>query len=261
MTLSAAGYAWTYPNPDGTETAVIADQNGRPLALKCTQTILVSKENAETIYAPVSGGTAYEPTNSLGHFVKLAWEIQPTSFTITCWPDTVWEDDDTPSKTVICQESAFYAWQGGYVYEIAAQWGKDSTGYEGSANYYVYITDDVHTHITALTPQTVDDPVTGYCGNTWTTIRIDEEKYGFWGSNSVTLTDILVNLDYKPEKVCKCRPEFYVDTEFGNDYGVNLSSGYVRCEKGQADLTAEQVKQISDILQWAKTADQELMIN
>lgn len=261
LTLTSAGFDWTYPNPDGTATSVIADQNGRPLAWEFTQTILVSKENAETIYAPVSGSTVYEPINSLGYFVKLAWEMQPTSVSVTCWPDTVWEDENTPSKSVICQESAFYAWQGGFVYEITAEWFYKPAGYHGSAVYYVYITDDAHTHTTALLPQTVADPITGYCGNTWTTIRVGEQKYGFWGSNSVALTDILVNLDYKPEKVCKCRPEFYVDTDFGSDYGVNLNSGYVRCEKGQADLTAEQVKQIEEILQWAQTTDTRLMIN
>lgn len=262
LNLYPDGFDWTYPNPDGTVTSVIADQNGRPLAWEFTQTILVSKENAETIYAPIPGSTAYEPTNSLGYFVKLAWEMQPSSVSITCWPDTVWEDANTPEKSVITQdEAAFYAWQGGYIYEISAEWGKNSTGYKGSANYYVYITDDTHTHMTAVSPQTVADPITGYCGNTWTTIRVGEQKYGFWGSNSVALTDILVNLDYKPEKVCKCRPEFYVDTDFGSDYGVNLNSGYVRYEKGQADLTAEQVKQIEEILQWAQTTDTRLMIN
>ena len=115
--------------------------------------------------------------------------------------------------------------------------------------------------MTALSPQTVADPITGYCGNTLTTIRCGEQEYTFWGSNSVTLTDILVNLEYKQEKLCKCRPEFYVDTDFGSDYGVNLNSGYVRCEKGQADLTAEQVKQIEDILQWAKTTDTQFVID
>lgn len=262
LTLTPAGFDWTYPNPNGTETSVIADQNGRPLSLESTQTILVSKKNAETIYAPIPGGIAYEPTNSLGYFVKLAWEIQPASVSVTCWPDAVWEDAKTPEESVITQDdAAFYAWQGGFVYEITAEWFYKPVGYHGSANYYVYITDDAHTHMTALSPQTVADPITGYCGNTWTTIRVEDQKYGFWGSNSVTLTDILVNLDYKPEKVCKCRPEFYVDTEFGSDYGVNLNSGYVRCEKGQADLTAEQVKQMEEILQWAKTFGPELVIN
>ena len=73
--------------------------------------------------------------------------------------------------------------------------------------------------------------------------------------NSVTLTDILLNLDYNPVRVCKCLPEYTVDTEFGKGYGINLSEGYVRCEKGQADLPRGQTEQIADIIRWAETTN------
>lgn len=106
-----------------------------------------------------------------------------------------------------------------------------------------------HSHQLAQQPQTVEDPVTGYCGNTLTTVYLGEEIYTFWGGDSVTLTDILINLDYKPEKVCRCLPEFTVDTEFKTGYGVNLTEGYVRCADGQADLTAQQVQCIQQIIE------------
>lgn len=110
-----------------------------------------------------------------------------------------------------------------------------------------------HTHQSAAEEQTVSDPVTGYCGNTITKIYFDEDKsYEFWGGESVTVTDILINLSYDKNKLCKCLPEYTVDTELGTGYGINLSAGYARCDKGQADLTAEQVDKLKDIVEWAK---------
>lgn len=103
-------------------------------------------------------------------------------------------------------------------------------------------------HEVAAEPQTVEDPVTGYCGNTATEVTLDGETYSFWGGDSVALTDIVVNLDYDPEAICRCLPEFTVDTEFGDGYGVNLTASYVRCEAGQAPLTAEQTETIRGVL-------------
>ena len=105
---------------------------------------------------------------------------------------------------------------------------------------------------TLVTPeQEVDDPFTGYCGNTQTTLYVDGKAYTFMGGHSVTLTDILLNLDYDPMKVCRCLPEYTVDTEFGTGYGIHLSEGYARSEKGQADLTREQIDAIREIINWA----------
>lgn len=104
-------------------------------------------------------------------------------------------------------------------------------------------------HEPAAEPQTVDDPVSGCCGNTVTEVTLDGETYSFWGDDSVTLTDIVINLAYDPEAVCKCLPEFTVDTEFGDGYGVNLTEHYVRCEAGQAPLTAEQAETIRGVIE------------
>ena len=47
--------------------------------------------------------------------------------------------------------------------------------------------------------------------------------------------------------------EYKVDTEFGSGYGISLRDhGYVRCDKGQAELTDEQYEQIKTIIEWAK---------
>ncbi|MCI8590158.1 MAG: hypothetical protein HFE77_05550 [Clostridiales bacterium] len=122
---------------------------------------------------------------------------------------------------------------------------------------------DNHAHTPAEEKQTVADPITGYCGNTQTTVSTtnffttvtdtDSFSYTFMGGKSVELTDILINLDYDPDKVCKCECEYNVDTEFGSGYGVNLHDSYARCEKGQADLTQEQVDTIANIIEWLPT--------
>lgn len=104
-----------------------------------------------------------------------------------------------------------------------------------------------HTHVPAERPQIVNDPVTGYCGNTVTKVTVDGEEHSFWGDDSVTLTDILINLVYDPE-VCRCAVEYTVDTEVGGGYGVNLTESFARCEAGQAALTAEQTETVRDIL-------------
>ena len=105
-----------------------------------------------------------------------------------------------------------------------------------------------HVHAPAAEPETVDDPVSGYCGNTVTTVTVDGETYSFWGSDSVDLTAILENLAYDPGRVCRCMAEFTVDTEFGTGYGVSLTENFARCEAGQADLTAEQAETIRGVL-------------
>ena len=116
-------------------------------------------------------------------------------------------------------------------------------------------TEDPHIHMTALTPQIVEDPVTGYCGNTWTRLYIDGKEYDFMYGYSVTLTDLLVNLDYDPGKVCRCMAQYRADTEFGTNYQIHLDYGFVRCDLGQADLTQDQIQTIADIVNWAETTN------
>lgn len=123
---------------------------------------------------------------------------------------------------------------------------------------FVYLDDKLawegHTHQLAENPQIVKDPITGYCGNTQTTVKIEGKEYTFMYDNSVALTDLLVNLDYNKYKVCKCLPQFQVVTEFGS-YGIHLTEGYARCEKGQAPLTREQINTIREIIEEVQSAD------
>lgn len=100
----------------------------------------------------------------------------------------------------------------------------------------------------------VEHEPAGYCGNTVTTVSREAWmgngpwEASFWGDDSVALTDLLLYLDYSGD-VCRCLPEYNVDTEFGTGYGVNLTEGYARHDGGQTDLTEEQVSQIREILE------------
>lgn len=111
-----------------------------------------------------------------------------------------------------------------------------------------------HSHQPAREDNVLPHEEAGYCGNTVTTVRQNERlndepwEVSFWGDDSVALTDLLLHLDHSGD-ICRCLPEYYVDTEFGEEsYGVSLSSGYARCGDGQVELTQEQIQLIQGIL-------------
>ncbi len=104
-----------------------------------------------------------------------------------------------------------------------------------------------HHHALSDTDHTLEHDPAGYCGNTVTTVSCEAWEVSFWGGDSVALTDLLLYLDYSGD-VCRCLPEYTVDTEFGTGYGVNLTEGYARHDGGQVPLTAEQVEEIRGIL-------------
>lgn len=97
----------------------------------------------------------------------------------------------------------------------------------------------------------VNYEASGYCGNTQTTVHIGEEKYTFMGVDSVTLTALLNDLEYKSE-CCKCLPEYIVNTEFGTGYGISLNEGYVRYSDKQTKLTKEQLETVKEIIERIK---------
>ncbi len=71
------------------------------------------------------------------------------------------------------------------------------------------------------------------------------------GSDSVMITDLLRYLDYSSD-ICKCLPEYIVDTEFGKGYGISLTEGYARYEGKQVSLTDGQIKTVTEIFERAK---------
>ncbi len=262
--LTLGGYDWTYETSGGKAVTTIADQTSRPLPASSLEPVSISHEYATSVYAyyPKTGG--YELTDHQSFLVQLYFENSPTSITYQCWEDAVWELPYIQANDVeyFREEPAFYAKWSGYIYEITATWEDTGRGYHGTAYYYVYIVagDDL-IHQVPTQAQTAEDPVTGYCGNTQTTLYIGDQTYTFMFGNSVALTDILVNLNYDPNRVCRCRPEYTVDTEFGTGYGINLTQGYARCEKGQAELTPEQIDLIAEIIEWAETTNCQYPLN
>lgn len=115
------------------------------------------------------------------------------------------------------------------------------------------IKDEDHTHEPEQKEQTVLSSITDYGRNTRTTIYFSEGKsYTFADSKSSELIDLLSNLEYDQGKICKCLPEYKVNAELENEYGINLSDGYARCDKGQAELTEEQINIMKEIIEWAE---------
>lgn len=74
-------------------------------------------------------------------------------------------------------------------------------------------------------------------------------QYSFMGVESAAVTYLLRNLEYT-EDICKCLPEYMVESEFGN-FGVSLKEGYARQGQKQAKLSQEQLDELTRIFIWA----------
>lgn len=109
--------------------------------------------------------------------------------------------------------------------------------------------DGGHSHDPAGEPESANDMEDGYCGNTSATVTLDGSVYTLPGSDAVTLTAILENLDYNSDDICSCSTEFTVETEIGTEYEVNLTEYFVRCDAGQAALTQKQADAIREIVE------------
>jgi len=75
-------------------------------------------------------------------------------------------------------------------------------------------------------------------------------QHSFMGVESAAATYILRNLEYT-EDICKCLPEYEVESEFG-DFGVSLKESYARQGQKQAKLTEAQISELTRIFQWAE---------
>ena len=219
-------YSWSCDNGNGTKSGICADSS-HPLEWQEFLVPMITADNT----------------------VELSFDVPPQNLTVRCWSDAYWGQVDAREEKPSVQGSTLELKKGGYIYEVIATWTGENLAAEGTVSYGFYVIREDHGHAPAENPQTVGDPYSGYCGNTMTTITLEGKEYTFMGSDSVYLTDLLLNLDYDPLRVCRCAPEFEVTTEFGGPYGINLSNAYARCDKGQADLTDEQVALIRKILE------------
>ena len=149
-------YTWSYDNGDGTQSGVCADSS-HPLEW---QEFLI-------------------PMTTSDDEVEFHFDVEPQEFTIRCWSDTYWGQMDAKEEKVTVNGNKLELKEGGYIYEVVATWTGENLTAEGTVHYGFYIVQDMHLHMSVLRPETVDDPVTGYCGNTMTTIILDGKPIRF----------------------------------------------------------------------------------
>ncbi len=178
------------------------------------------------------------PMTTTDDSIQLLFDVPPQEYTAICWPESCWGNWEAPGETLAPEGWSIQLKDGGFIYEVTAEWTGENLAAEGTVHYAFYV----------FRSQGVEAAAGGYCGNTQTTILLNGAEYVFWGDDSVYLTDLLRSLPYNPDKLCDCMAEFTVKTEFGGPYGVNLSEGYARCVEGQSALTDEQIDNIQMIL-------------
>jgi len=105
-----------------------------------------------------------------------------------------------------------------------------------------------HAHRAAEEAEEAEKTTGSYCGNTTATIHIGGESHTIAGSDAIALTDILRNLDYSADTLCRCIHQFTVDTETQDGYQINLTEYFVRLNGTQAPLTQDQADTIQAIL-------------
>jgi len=106
---------------------------------------------------------------------------------------------------------------------------------------------DTHLHMPALTAQLVEVPVYGSTQNPEITLHHSRKSYIIKGQDAAQLEQLLYNLKYDPNKVCRCMAQYRADTEKGS-YSIHLEYDFVRCDAGQADLTVEQTRMLRQII-------------
>lgn len=166
--------------------------------------------------------------------VRLEFENNPDEVTVRCWPGSAWGNTNAKSEKASMWNRVLDLNGGDWIYEVTATWNDDGGSYYGTASYVFYMA-----------------PAKAYPHGT-ATLYLAGESISFSGKEAAALGDILTKLSYDPDKICDCAADFRADIQFGTDYEINLTEGFVRCEKGQADLTPEQMEILKGILEWAE---------
>lgn len=110
-------YSWLKRNSDGTSTATEADS---PHPLDCEE-LLLKFETRETT-------------------ATLNFTENPDSIiNIQCWNEEHWNNPNADSEKVAVNEYEIELKQGGYIYEVVAEWNTEKSGYGGIVHYYFYI--------------------------------------------------------------------------------------------------------------------------
>lgn len=212
-------FSWFYDTGDGTWTAVCADSLHPLQMMKHLQM--------------VSCGSSQ---------IRLQFEDDPDSVSVRCWPDSQWGKPDAVSEAVSVWNHTAELKSGAWIYEVTATWNEDGSSFHGTATYVFYMAPaDLH-------PQPYSQGIV----TSNTTVHLAGESFSFSGERSAALLEILTSLHYDPNAVCRCMGEYTVDTKMGRDIAINLTEGFVRWEKGQAELSPEQLEIVRAILEWVE---------
>lgn len=110
-------YSWLKRNSDGTSTATEADS---PHPLDCEELLF----KFETREATATLNFTENPDSILN---------------IQCWNEEHWNNPNANSEKVAINKYEIELKQGGYIYEVVAEWNTEKSGYGGIAHYYFYI--------------------------------------------------------------------------------------------------------------------------
>lgn len=110
-------YSWQCKNNDGTSTNMEAD-SAHPL--ECAD-LLDQIETTET--------------NAILRFT----EEPDTILSVRCWSDEYGSDPAADSENVSLNGNEIELKEGGYIYEVTAEWNTEKSGYGGIAHYSFYV--------------------------------------------------------------------------------------------------------------------------
>lgn len=229
FSLHPGGYSWSHITEQGFVEATIADQACRPVPAEGLQPVILTGSDC----------------------ITLNWPVAPTSVAYTCWNDTVWQNADTPAEEVTTQGiSGFTPKPGAYVYEIVATWENSSGEFGGTVYYYTYvIVGEDHAPVENAGSQIKD---AFQLSTTRLTLYTKNAIYTFDNEHSAALLQMLRQLDYNKDIVCRCHPEITAKFSSGESYGLLPGDTAARCDQGQAELKPEQQELLDNVIQWAE---------
>jgi len=79
-------------------------------------------------------------------------------------------------------------------------------------------------------------------------LRIEGQDYPLTEENQTSLATLLGQLEFRTEDVCECIAEITVISASTEQYHINLEEGFVRCSRGQAILTQEQIRLLKNMI-------------
>lgn len=207
-------YQWSCAMGDGTWSHVCAD-SAHPLQME---------KQLE----------ALSPGNP---WVDMNFEVFPDEYTVRCWPGSAFGDTEAKSEAMMVWNNSIQLKMADYIYEVTATWKDNGSGYYGTATYVFYAAPAMPYDVM---------PIRG-----GVELYVAGEVLNLDPEHAKIMRAILDTLTFDPEAVCNCMPEYRLVLDGYDSYGIHLEEGYIRCDEGQAKLTAQQLKDLSALIDWA----------